>query len=429
MPDDDSEKTNNAEQGSDTGKQSGTVDQKNDVPAGKLPASWLYRVYRGATSVPLLLLVILLLLEIWLRQGNPIDALGIRSVDLWGADTRLRLCQRILPQVILIGSSLVLALDQNQESGDYLTGHNGSYLRGLLDKATGADISCIDLATGAQMASEAYFMSQAASSWRHPPGVIIYGVAMRDFSNEEQAGEWRTESFNSIAPFSPLSAAADIYTAPGLREFLLCHYSYLYRNRGDFKNLFAVRIKDLMEKLPLNQPFYRQGPDGDWRPAKDGNLKECLIPRKREAFLEKMRIEQPQRLKDFFKNVQVTASRGENKQAMDLSRHYFKRLQQLCKRKNILLVVVNMPLSPDTSLVLPAKSIQTFRDYLHQGELDGGYALIDLWADPNFIDSDYKDGVHFNFVGVRKFSDILVQQLQTRFPAVLDRMAAQARGK
>jgi hypothetical protein len=88
-----------------------------------------------------------------------------------------------------------------------------------------------------------------------------------------------------------------------------------------------------------------------------------------------------------------------------------------------------MPLSPDTSLVLPAKSIQTFRDYLHQGELDGGYALIDLWADPNFIDSDYKDGVHFNFVGVRKFSDILVQQLQTRFPAVLDRMAAQARGK
>jgi len=43
----------------------------------------LHAFARILTSVPVLTLVMLLLFELWLRQGNPMDAIGVRNVDSW----------------------------------------------------------------------------------------------------------------------------------------------------------------------------------------------------------------------------------------------------------------------------------------------------------------------------------------------------------
>jgi hypothetical protein len=406
-------------------------DEQNSVAlAAKKPRSWPYKVYRLATSVPLLVLAILLLLEIWLRQGsNPLSTMNIRTVDDRDAMPRLQLSRRVSPQALLIGSSLMLALNQDESGGTYLCGYDPSYLRGLLDRATGKKITCLNLATDGQMASEAYFMAAAACNAPDFPRVLIYGVAWRDFVDAELGQECRTESFNSIAPFAPISAVRDIYSEQAMQEFIFCHYFYLYRNRTDFKNLLSVPVKDLLENLPLDRSFVRLAPDCYWRPAKKGILIEQWTPGRQGALVETMRLQYPNRLKAYFKSVQTTVYDLPQKQTADLSHHYFKCLQELCKEKKVRLVVVNMPISPDTAKVVPAKPMQEFRDFLHKGEQEGGYDLIDLWADRHFSDSDYIDGVHLNVTGMRKFSDMLVQELQARFPAVLDQLAVQSGGK
>ena len=390
--------------------------------------SRLYGAYRLATCVPVLVLVILLLLDIWLRQGsNPVSAMNVRTVDDRDAAPRLQMSRRVLPQAVLIGSSLVLALNQDKNGNHYLWGYDPTYLRGLLDSATGQKITCLNLATDGQMASEAYFMAEAICNELDYPGVIIYGVTLRDFTDAALAQEWRTESFSSIAPFAPISAVRNMYSEPGLQQFVLCHYFYLYRNRTDFKNLFSALSKDFLECLPLDHSFVRLGSDCYWRPAKEGCLIERWTPSRQGALIEKLRAEYPGRLKDYFKSIQTTVYGSAQKETADLSHHYLKCLQQLCRRKNISLVLVNMPLSPDTARVVPAKPMQEFRDFLHQGETSGDFALIDLWADSHFTDGDYNDGVHLNLGGSTKFCDLVVQQLQEKFSSVLDKMASQAR--
>jgi hypothetical protein len=121
--------------------------------------------------------------------------------------------------------------------------------------------------------------------------------------------------------------------------------------------------------------------------------------------------------------------RNLTEETLKLSQHYFVCLTELCKRKNIQLVVVIMPISPDVSVVIPKYAMQTFRKYLKIGAEGGNFKLVDLWKDPRFLDDDFVDGVHFNYAGSKKFDDIVVDQLQTKFPEVLKQMAAESGGK
>jgi hypothetical protein len=390
----------------------------------------IYGICRIVTSVPILSVLVVLLLEIWLRQGNPADAMNFRNVDAWAVPEKLELCRRLRPQVVLIGSSLVLVLDQDQAGHHFLTGYDPTYLRGVLDQATGKNICCVNLATGAQMTSESYFLLEALCNQRHHPAVVIYGIAMRDFVQERLSREWTTESFNSIAPFAPLTAARNVYSAECLKEFLLCHYFYLYRNRGDFKYMFSAWAKEFLEGCPLllDFPFMRLGEDCIWHPSKQGYLLENWVPRNLEAYFQKIKQIHPQALTNYFKNTQIHAYKLKTFATPRLSAHYFRCLQELCKGKNITLVVVTMPLSPATSSVVPAIPMQMFRHYLEQGQAAGPYKFIDLWADPRFVDADYTDGVHFTYNGTKKFGDIFLQQLQERFPEVINQMATQTQG-
>jgi hypothetical protein len=376
-----------------------------------------------------MLLTILLLLEILLRLGNPVDALKVRTVDLWGVPPRLQICRRRSPQAVLLGSSLMLVLNEEAGNKHIPISYDPSYLRSLLSKATGQEITPVNLATGGQMVSEAYLLAEAACNTRRPPAVIIYGVSLRDFVHGRLLIESQTESFKSVAPYVPISAVDNIYTKMCRPQFVACHYSYLWRNRTDFLNLFSCLAKQCLENLPLDQPFVKLGSDCTWHAQKDGYLLETFTRPRQEVWFDKMLLEHPDLLKSFFRDFQLDCYQIQDNQTADVSYHYFKCLQDLCRRKNILLIVVNMPLSPELMSVVPADRMQKFRDYLHKGELPGSYCLIDLWADKRFADCDFKDGEHLTIVGMRKFADILVQRLEKDFPAVVDRLADQAAGK
>jgi len=378
------------------------------------------KVVRALTCVPVLTLLVLLLVELWLRQGNPMDAIGIRNVDSWDIVSRINVSRKVCPQLALIGSSLMLVLNQDEHGSHFYTGDNPSYLGSLLRQVTGKEIKCINLSTGLQMVSEAYMVTEAACNNPCYPKVIIYGVSMRDFIQDALAAEWHTDSFNSVAPLVPVLARENVFSRQGADEFLASHFFYIYRNRTDFKNFFSVLAKNLIEIMPVDFYFPRLGPDHKWHQLKEGFLFEQWIPRKQEKFAEQMYHAHPEVLRDYYKTFQTMIYHKQYKQAPEVSNHYLLKLVQLCRRKGIVLVLVNMPLSPDTSKVVPATQMNGFRQFLSASEKAGNFYLIDLWGDAAFQDSDYKDGVHLNFSGAKKLADKIVNHLQVRYPAVLD---------
>jgi len=386
---------------------------------------------RVVTSVPVLTVLFLIILDIALRQGNLLDAMGYATIDRWNLPPRIELCKRTVPDVALTGSSLLLVLNQDEHGGHFYSGINPPYLQVLLRKATGRSITCINLCTGLQMPSETYLIGEAITNQSSYPAVIILGIALRDLIHDQYAWEWSCESFASIAPYVPLRAnvLSQLTSAQAVRELVLCHLWYLYRQRTDLQAYLKASAKEMLEYLPLDQSFSRLGFDHTWRRQRYGFLPERWVPRQQEKFTEEIYEKSPQFLKRYYKVMQASIYNQGTEGTMRIETHYLESLALLCQRKNIHLVLVNMPLSPEFQELVPPGLYDTFRDFLKSFASQAHVDLIDFYQEPEFGNDAFKDGVHLNFAGARVLAEKLMSELEKRYPAVLEAMTAHAEAR
>jgi hypothetical protein len=384
--------------------------------------------------VPVLTLIFLIGVDVLLRQGNVVDALGFRSVDLWNLPERLELARKTNPDVALIGSSLLLVLNQDDKGTHFYSGVYPPYLQQELRKTTGQKVTCVNLCSGLQMVSESYLISEALANSKDHPKVIIYGLSLRDFIHDQYAREWTTDSFASIAPYVPInfSVISHISSPHALGELLLDHYWYLYRDRTDFKNLFSGLTKDLLENLGLDEPFFRLGRfDHQWRAQKDGFLVENWVARKQEKFTEEVFRTRPLFLKRYYMAFQSQIYKQGKLETMEIQTGYLRHLINLCKEKNIKLVLVNMPLSPEIQPLVPEGLYEDFTHFITGLSRESNVAMLDLYGKEKYGVDSFKDGVHLNYPGARQLADELVAELKSNYPDVLAAMTehAQARAK
>jgi hypothetical protein len=64
----------------------------------------------------------------------------------------------------LIGSSLLLVLNQDETGSHFYSGWHPPYFEKLLSDATGKKISCINLCSGLQMVYEAYLITKDSTA-------------------------------------------------------------------------------------------------------------------------------------------------------------------------------------------------------------------------------------------------------------------------
>ncbi|SRR5579875_897263 len=383
----------------------------------------------AVTSVVGLTVVMLFALDLLLRMVNPADAMGFNSVDLWGVPPRMQIARRSAPDVVVLGSSLLLVLSEANPRRQYSSIHFPPYLQTRFRSATGRDVTCVNLCSGLQMVSETFMNAQAAIDQKDYPRVIVYGTTLRDFMDPDFTREWNCTSFASTAPYVPVSPAVlGTLTSDQARlAFILCHYWYLYRDHGDFKTIMTALAKEALENLPLDQPYYRLGSRNyQWAPQRDGFLWERWVPRNVEKLIESMYHTHP----ELVKKLELERQAGVYKRGSEVTRlmgaHYFEALMAMCRQKGIKLVVVNMPLGPETTAMVPPGLNSAFRGYLQEATTQYGIALIDLFQDPEFGGSDFKDSVHLNSLGARKLVDRIVSDLAAHHPDVLATMAAHA---
>jgi hypothetical protein len=391
---------------------------------------WLRKALTLLTCVPALTLFILIGVDCLLRQGNWLDSIGFRTVDLWNLPVRLKAAQQRTPDGAIIGSSLLLVLNQDEHGKHLYSGGYSNYLQGLFRKDTGQPIELLNLCSGLQMVAESYLLTEAITNGSDRPPVIFYGITLRDFIHDMYGKEQACDSFASMAPFVPVSAEvlSSLTSPDAVREFLLSHYCYLYRNRSDFKNAMSAIAKDQLENLPLDQPFIRLGEDHDYHPQRTGLLWETWVPRQQEEFTERMYRERPVFLKKFYRGFQAlvyvpgpTFAETQKREA-----HYFTKLLELCKRKQIKLVLLNMPLSPEIAALAPPGMFDAYRKNLSQAAIASGATLIDFFGDETFKSEIFKDGVHLNFEGTTILSHKLNDILMREHPDILAAMAKHA---
>lgn len=382
-------------------------------------------------SVPALTVIMLVVIELLLRLGNPADAMGFHSVDVWNLPPRIELCRQAQPDLALIGSSLLLVLNQDKRGTHFYSGVYPPYLQSLLRKATGETVTCINMCSGLQMVSEAYFITRAITDQRDYPPVIVYGISLRDFVHDQFALEWRCDSFASVAPFVPVSSdVIGIMTGDLARkEFILDHFWYLYRDRADFRTIFLGITKDFLEVLPLDQPFYRLGQDHAWRPQITGFLWETWVPRHQEKFTEAIFRTHPEFLKRFYTKMQEGIYMQGSQTTRAVQARYLEGLAALCRAKQVRLVIVNMPLGPESTKLVPPGLNNAFRDYLRGLSQQYGIAFLDLFEDPEFGSDSFKDTVHLNYHGAVKLAERLTSELKTKYPDVLSTIASHAESR
>ena len=389
----------------------------------------LKRVLSGITSavmsVPSLTLIILILLDVWLRQGNPVDAMGYHSVDTWNLPPNFAICRKCSPDVALIGSSLLLVLNERENDAFLSTRVHPVHFQSQLRQATGQDITCLNMCTGMQMVSESYLIVRALANQPSYPPVIIYGTALRDFMYDPMRYEWTTGCFRSAAPYAPVET--DIMSAMSspiaCQDFVLSHFWYLYRNRTDFNDVSSAWCKNLLEYLPLDQSFQRINFDHDYMPARTGFLWEEWVARKH---LEPQWKRNPQLLKALVRTEHQMAFGRGSELTRAVEARYFEAMGDFCRRKGIKLVVINMPLAPETTKLAPPGLNDAFRDYLKMVANKYDIKLIDLSGSTEYPSSAFIDGAHLKYLYAVKFSDQIVENLSKNFPDVLQAMGAHA---
>jgi hypothetical protein len=212
-----------------------------------------------------------------------------------------------------------------------------------------------------------------------------------------------------------------------LGELVLDHYWFLYRDRSDFKNLMSGVTKDALENIGLDQPYFRLGRfDHQWRPQRSGWLAENWVARKQEKFTEEVFRNRPQFLKKYYMEFQASIYQQGKLDTMQIQTGYLKHLIALCKQKDIKLVLVNMPLSPEIDALVPDGLYNDFRYFISNIAKESNVALLDYYGDKRFADDAFKDGVHLNYPGARALADELVRQLKSEYPDVLAAMSRHA---
>lgn len=118
------------------------------------------------------------------------------------------------PDVVLLGSSLMMAPLHGGDAAYLKTGqnvalhHHSVLLEDLLQAKFGRQYKSFAFALGGEMVSDAYVITDTLLRGDRKPGLIVYGIAPRDFMDHALPSAASTEIFKYMSRTGNLSAIA-----------------------------------------------------------------------------------------------------------------------------------------------------------------------------------------------------------------------------
>lgn len=326
------------------------------------------------------------------------------------------------PDIVLLGSSLMMAPLHGGDAAYLKVGqnvalhHRSILLEDLLKKTFGESYRTFAFALGGEMVSDAYAISATMLKGDRKPQTIIYGIAPRDFMDHALPSPASTEIFKYMDRVGDLSAIEkDSYGSFWERaEHQLSKLSFIYKHRPDFIYIQQRWAKSLAHKL-----------------LGYGDLEKDNAPLhiRKQAFLElpenhgpaSLFVDAPGEAPEPFDlnlNEYRFRYRKINVKQFNCQLSFLEKLLTFCKKENINIILVNMPLTQDNLALMQPGFYQGYLDKVSALSTAYGASLIDMNDPKLFQNKHFLDSVHLNSRGGQHFFEVMVDKINKDSRAV-----------
>lgn len=315
----------------------------------------------------------------------------------------------------IMGSSLIVTANSGVEANhlghevNLTSYHKATYLDSLLADKFGGTFNTFNLAAPGLMASDAYLSLKTLLESGQHPDVLIYGVAPRDFVDSSVKCPADTDVFKYLRRLTKIDEIADAtFRSPQEKfDWLLQKNIYLYAAALDYQLAAADACQQLIGFVLPRQAT---------QPPVSLNEMEILLPKFKLAAThpERSNIKPTERqivTKEFFDNRGEYLERYQWPNNYELEVTFLERIITLCKEQQIQLVLVNMPILPANTALLPKGFYPSYQRQLKDIANREGIAFLDYNSPLTFDQSDFHDPVHLNAFGGQKFFQTLVDSL------------------
>jgi len=336
--------------------------------------------------------------------------------------------------VVVLGSSLVSAAitecdaTLKKQQLDLCFYRGASYLDEQMRSQFHQSYQTLNLAAPGQIPSDAYLTMKAALANGITPGVVIYGVAPRDFIDHTLEDPCDTEAFHYFYQTMDMTDCPGELLKNPLRKLdsTLRQTVYLYSRAipcsmtantigsGTLRLLLNICFggsQDIMER-PVKADILRQFRPFDLEP---GRIVATPLSG-RGPFLDNI-----QDYKDRYKQPSLDA--------YSTQMRFLERLVALCQNHDIEIILVNMPITRQNLELLDNTWQRRYVDDLSRIASTHRIDLLDQCEFDRYFHEDFRDSVHLNGVGGKKFINRLVQCMANKSGAARAMLAAGCRKK
>lgn len=315
--------------------------------------------------------------------------------------------------VVLLGSSLMVAAiaecDANflKHSLDLATYRGASYMDKVLRDKLGGTFNTMNLSAPGQMPSDAYLTLKAALQEGMKPQVIVYGVAPRDFLDGTMQSPSDTEAFKYLRRNVDISDCGFDYfsSAFGKFDWFLQRSVNLYRLSLDCRLTLEKLSRQYLSHNGLVNLPEQEGAAGPFAIR----LRALLRPFNIEpgTFLALQTVNNKSSMIDNRRDY-MDRYRNPDQRLYETQFRFLNRIVDTCAKENIKLILVQMPITQENVQILKPAVYDKYKADLVRVSADNKIKLLDLCKFEQYSKDDYRDTVHLNGFGGKKFVDNLV---------------------
>lgn len=364
-----------------------------------------------------------------LAQVDP-ESLPSAHTWIWWA-TREYQNQKPPPKVVLLGSSLVMHPVSRQDADflgkdlDYVHHHRSQYMQQLLkDKLGASNAACFNFALPGGMMSDDYMVARALFNKENKPSLLVLGLSLRDFIDNGVRCAGATPAFRYLKRYTDISDLVDISMPQIWQRFdyWVGQGVYLWGKKLDLQVMLSQQARQTL---------------GPWveRYCQPSRLNELdlsrNLPSNLKAEVEEnmfiVKSHQPYSYEDNSAEYRKRY-RSPNKPLFAIQKVFLDKTLDLCRKQNIEVLVVNMPLTPQNMSLMPQGSYDTYLSDLKSTCHRRQCSFLDLNTSAYYNHKHFYDTSHMNAEGGKQLIDTLVSTItqETRMAQSLQPAAKDA---
>jgi hypothetical protein len=387
------------------------------------PNKKLRNLSRSQVAIALVLVVAVnVALAVWNPLGKYApERLPTEHSWIWWASQDF-LGQKETPAVVILGSSLLQNPLQEQDATflnretDSVLDHRSMYLESLLDKQLSGvsqkNIGCFNFAVPGSLMSDNYMVLRTMLNGDRKPKVVVLGLALRDFIDNQVTCAAATPSFKYLSRYTDVSDLVDL-AMPNIwqrGEYWLNRRVYLIGKKFDMQ----AALSQAASKMQRGGSRVGASSSADILDCRLNAFDmSCYVPGVRSDVERHVWMTKPNAEHVFLDNSAEYRRRyrSTNKALFECQKAFLERFCELASASNIRVVIVNMPVTTEHAKLMPAGSYSDYMNCLKAMSARYQAPMLDLNNCGKFTIDDFADTCHMQGRGGKKLLDLIAEEL------------------